>query len=166
MNRRVIRRAHEIPVNQLTRRQVKLICRHLQNDTFKVRGKNERIKYLEFGLRGIICNLAPTRNRRGGYKYPQIDISRWTGRSGKVLVHAVWWRFVNNYKLIDPNLELSHLDANPKYIDTVLESAEMNESRKSCHLFKWYLKTDENYRPLCPHRMNHPCTGPDSYDEE
>jgi hypothetical protein len=158
------RRVREISVNDLTPRQVKLICQHLQNDTFKVRNQNERKPYLEFGRRGIICNLAPTRNKKGGYKYPQIDITKWWGgRKGKVLVHAVWWRYLNRYQKIDPNMELSHLDANPKYIETVLETVEMNESRKFCHYFKWYLKIPGEDRPRCPHWEN-PCNGPD-FDE-
>lgn len=173
MKRRNIQEADNIPVNQLTRTQVENICRHLQNDTFKVRGLDERKKYIEFGDRGVICNLAPTRNKKGEYKYPQVSITKWCGeKKPKVLVHAVWWRYINDFKKIDPDLELSHLDVNPRYIDTVQETAEMNESRKYCHLFKWYTQLPNDDFPLfyeesprCPHKEN-PCTGPEFHVDD
>lgn len=74
-------------------------------------------------------------------------------------MHALWYRLENQYAVIPYGLELSHLDVDKKYIDCVLESTEMNNSRKYCHLFAWYKTKEGEDRPRCPHWEN-PCRGP------
>jgi len=141
-------------VNNMTLGQIHTIANYMVNNN--IQGRNVRYVYL--GSRGMKCNLAPTVNNRGQPKYPQIDCNRWVPGSGKQLVHAIWWRHINN-AMIPAGLELSHIDANPRYIETRAETHDYNESRKYCHLFGWFdtLPGEANLR--CPHWEHH-CTGP------
>jgi len=67
----------------------------------------------------------------------------------QVLVHVIWWRWANQYKLLDAQLEISHLwkDHN-EILYLCQESPDMNESRKYCMLFDWW-------HPDKPERCNH-----------
>ena len=153
---------NNLRVNSMYRDEIRRAVKFMKTTKIRNRDRN----YIEdMGWRGYICNLAPTRNGDGTYKYPQIDITRF-GRNyarrrilkGKVLVHALWWRYMNGYRKIPTNLELSHVDASPKIILTVLETHEMNESRKYCHLNMWYKVLPGEQAPRCPHR-EYPCKG-------
>lgn len=96
----------------------------------------------------------------GEGKHGQVDTKN-VGGSGKVLVHHIFWRYLNGYQRIpiDDNMHISHLDAEPEVQNLVLESKDMNESRKYCHMFGWYQKRSNEPTPRCPH-WEHPCTGP------
>ena len=82
------------------------------------------------------------------------------GRVGKVLMHQLFWRYQNGGSLVDPTMHVSHLDADKRYIDAVLEPVELNESRKYCHLFGWYAPLAGEESPRCPHRGMPACRGP------
>lgn len=142
-------------VNAMTPVEINAIVNFMLNND--IPGRNVRYVYL--GNRGFKCNLAPTRKPNGGYKYPQIDCNRWVPGSGKQLVHAIWWRHQNHNAVVPAGLELSHIDANPKYIETRTETHNYNESRKYCHLFGWYNTLPGEAAPRCPH-WEHFCTGP------
>jgi hypothetical protein len=109
--------------------------------------------------RGMLrCTLATTKDTRNNEKYAQVDTT-FIGVRGKQLVHLICWRWYNNGALLDETKTISHIDADHKVMNLVEESWELNESRKYCHLFKWYkVLTGEN-RPRCPH-WEIPCTGP------
>ena len=104
------------------------------------------------------CNLACTKDAKGNPKYPQVDLKA-LGIEKKQLIHLIWWRWENNGALIDPDLHISHCDADHKVLHLVQESRDLNESRKYCHLFGWYKTKPGEERPRCPH-WEHPCTGP------
>lgn len=148
--------------NLLKKKEVKAAIKFMM--THRIRGG---LPYIEKrGFRGWICNLVPTKRRNGSYKYAQMDCSRFTRHRGikvcKILVHVLWWRYINGGRKVPldlDNCELSHLDSNPRYITTILESHDLNESRKYCHKFKWYRTLPGEERPRCPHR-EYPCTGP------
>ena len=142
-------------VNAMTVSQIADICTFMINNDISGKG----VRYVYQGDRGWKCNLAPTRKQNGGYKYPQIDCNRWVPRAGKQLVHAIWWRYQNGGNTVPAGTELSHIDRNPRYVECLAESHELNESRKYCHLFGWYKALPGEASPRCPHR-EHPCTGP------
>jgi hypothetical protein len=58
---------------------------------------------------------------------------------------------IDRYKILRVDKDLSHLDAKPEYIRCVQESRNNNESRKYCHLNKWYKVKKGEDRPRCPH---------------
>lgn len=97
----------------------------------------------------------------GSNKHGQVDVKPVLGTSTKVLVHHLYWRYQNDFALVpsDPRIHISHLDAEPEVMNLVAESRDMNESRKYCHKFKWYLQLPGEDRLRCPHWEN-PCTGP------
>jgi hypothetical protein len=155
-------------VNSLTMEQLTIIIDFLLQEKFKKKDTDEEIPYMEVADRGFWrCNLAPTKDTKGNYKYPQFCLKRFkfSNISGKQLVHLIVWRYQNKGQLIDSNLHISHCDADHSLLNLVQESPQMNESRKYCHLFGWYSK----HRPeeqkngkgilVCPHYW-HPCTGP------
>jgi hypothetical protein len=143
-------------VNQLSYQQIEEIVVYM-----KTRNFDGYSPYIEERPRGWFCNLQPTRSEKGKLKYPQFDLTRFRfgNIKGKQLVHLIWWRFLNNGQLIDPELDISHLDAEAGYLSVVQETREMNESRKFCHLFCWYKVLPGEDVKRCPHREN-PCTGP------
>jgi len=112
------------------------------------------------GPRGLMCTLAPTVDARGRPKYPQKDVRSVTnGRvTSKVLVHHIVWRH-RTRAMVDPALDISHLDKDKAYVEATQEETAMNESRKYCHLFGWY-KIEAAGKKRCPH-WEHPCTGPE-----
>jgi len=120
----------------------------------KIQGK--KCNYIEEKDRGWMCNLAATTTKSGDPKYPQVDITKFHfAVTGKVLVHHLFWRFQNNGALMDlaPDMHISHLDKDKKYIECVQESKDMNESRKYCHLFSWYKVKAGEGRARCPHSL-------------
>ena len=153
---------NNVLVNYMLRAEVKAAIRFMKRHVIRGGTRN----YIEdTGWRGYMCNLAPTRKPNGSYKYAQMDIARFgvtrqrrRALKGKVLVHSLWWRYSNGYRKIPINLELSHIDANPKMILTRLETHEMNESRKYCHLYHWYRILPGEQAPRCPHK-EFPCRG-------
>lgn len=157
--------AHHIRVNRLTVTEVRDAVNYMR--TTYIRGTNK--KYIEMkGWRGYRCNLSGTKKTKdGSYKYAQFDITRFGnsyGRRkairGKVLVHALLWRHANNFRKIPySDLELSHIDSDPHYMKTMLETHADNESRKYCHLNGWWRPLPGETAPRCPHR-EFPCTGP------
>ena len=111
------------------------------------------------GDRVILCtNLEPVKS--GGK--PQIYFN---GLTTKPLVHALWWRWENRNEedqtcpLIDVTLHLSHIDCALDSVTTILESRDVNESRKYCALFNWFAPLPGEVRPRCPH-WEIPCSGP------
>jgi hypothetical protein len=147
-------------VNQLSAAQIDEAWFFLLGNTFG--GE----PYISEGNRGYKCNLVFTIDRAGNPKYPQFDLSRfgWPGIKFKVLVHHLYWRFENAHAVIPVGVQISHLDQNKKYIHGVAETPAMNESRKYCHLFRWFDIQqlpgggfEDN--PRCPH-WEAPCTGP------
>jgi len=90
-----------------------------------------------------------------------LDIDYWGNNDinqFKVLRHLVVWRYLNDYVLIPDGLQISHCDHDTTILNLVAESRDLNESRKYCHKYKWYMKTDSNTTILCPHRSYHPCS--------
>lgn len=79
-------------------------------------------------------------------------------RQPKVLRHLIVWRYMNGSAYIPDELDISHCDHDNTILNLIAESRELNESRKSCHLFGWYKKTDANGQLLCPHRYYKKCT--------
>jgi len=145
-------------VNDLSAKEVNQIVSWMKTNKIPKKGCH----YLEERERGWICNLVSTTTKKGEPKYPQIDISRFNfAVTGKVLVHHIFWRNNNNGALVDldPNMHISHIDKDKKYVNCVQETKDMNESRKFCHLFKWYKKKPGEERSRCPH-WESPCTGP------
>jgi hypothetical protein len=144
-------------INSMTKKEIDFMIDFMLNN-YIPHQKDKR--YIDIGSRGYKCNLVPTMN---GWKPKnfQIDCNRARKGLGKVLVHTIWWRFMNNYDLIptDGSRELSHLDTKSKFIMCVLESHDLNESRKACHKFGWYKQLIGEDRARCPH-WEHPCTGP------
>jgi len=138
---------------------IKEICEYMINTNIR----RTESKFVSLEERGWVCNLTPTNHyRKDGsvsLKYPQIDCNKWQPGAGKQLVHAVWWRYRHDGKPIPDNCDLSHTDADPRYIRTVAEPRNLNESRKYCHAYAWYVARPGEDRPRCPHRR-HPCTGP------
>lgn len=143
-------------INSLTNQQVVEICQHLMRSTF-TRNK-ERVPYLSRTERGWRCNLAATKDSNGEPKYPMFSINRWL-KGQRVLVHLLWWRYENLGKLVDPDQTISHLDVDRTILRLVQEPRELNESRKYCHLYKWYRPLPGEIQSRCPHKQN-PCTGP------
>jgi len=133
-------------VNTMTAAQCARVIEHMKKDGVLV---------LERGY--WKCKLAST----GKCKHAQYDLNRFhfDGIEGKQLVHLIYWRAENNGALIDPNMHISHLDANPDILRLVQETRDENESRKYCHLFGWYKRIKGEEIPRCPHREN-PCSGP------
>lgn len=151
----VPKKAKGILVNTISEEKLTEIITFMKTKSFN--GK----KYIEKKERGWVCNLVPTKKKNGDPKYPQFDISRFGFPKGtKVLVHHLFWRFQNN-SLVDESatMHISHLDADPIYIECTQETVDMNESRKYCHLFGWYKTKEGEDRPRCPH-WEVPCTGP------
>lgn len=110
------------------------------------------------------CTLARTVTAKGNPKYSQTSITKFLPatpdrKQEKALVHLIYWRFTNGYKLIPTDLEISHCDADNSVLNLTAESKAMNESRKACHFFGWYKPMEGESRPRCPHREC-PCTGP------
>lgn len=95
----------------------------------------------------------------GENKHGQVDLGP-IGLKKKALVHLIFWRFQNDFKQIPEKEHISHVDAEPEVLHLVSESPQMNESRKYCHLFKWYKTLPGEPRPRCPH-WECPCTGPE-----
>jgi hypothetical protein len=150
------KKAKGILVNTISEEKLQEIINYMKANSFN--GK----KYIEKKERGWVCNLTPTKTAKGEPKYPQFDITKFGFPKGtKVLVHHLYWRYRNNGIQVDEstNMHISHLDADPTYIECVQESVEMNESRKYCHLFEWYKTKEGEDRPRCPH-WEAPCTGP------
>lgn len=114
--------------------------------------------YLRIAKRGFKCYLKRTTGR-GHRGYHQIDCNRWVPGAGKQLVHAIVWRWRHPGRLIPLGMELSHLDADPDYVETRLETHDENESRKYCHLFGWYKPLPGENKARCPH-WEQPCRGP------
>ena len=127
----------------------------------------------EFGVMGrdsgylFKDDLEPT--KEGGHPQATIpialrgvldfDIWEHTGKAQpKVLRHLIVWRYMNVGAYIPKDLDISHCDHDHTILNLVAESRELNESRKSCHLFGWYRKTDANGQILCPHRYFKKCT--------
>ena len=104
------------------------------------------------------CNMSCIKDAKGNDKWPQKDLTRF-GFRHKVLVHHIWWRYENSFAPIPDGLDISHLDADHQVLRLVAESRDVNESRKYCHLFKWYKPLPGEPRPRCPH-WNNPCSGP------
>lgn len=106
------------------------------------------------------CTLATTKDAKGKPKHAQVDIARYIGsaKPRKELVHLIYWRKTNNYKLIPADEHISHLDKDQQVLNLTSEKAELNESRKYCHLFGWYKCLHGETTPRCPHKEN-PCTG-------
>jgi hypothetical protein len=146
-------------VNSLSIEEVDCIVDTLCEKTFKRKGITLRYLYRD-PIRGKwMTDLRPTKTKKGYPKYPQVDITRFNvGVEGKVLVHHLYFRYVYE-ELIDQTLHISHLDSDPRVVECVQESKDMNESRKYCHLFSWYKALDGEDRPRCPHWEN-PCSGP------
>jgi len=67
----------------------------------------------------------------------------------KLLRHQVMWRYINNSPLVK-GLEISHQDADPKILRLIAESHFLNETRKPCHLYPWW---------VCNHFYS-PCSRP------
>lgn len=109
--------------------------------------------------RGEKCTLACTKDAKGNPKHAQVSMEQFNcGITKKQLVHLIYWRYVNNGAIIDPELHISHLDADQQMLNLIQETREMNESRKYCHLLGWYKKKPNESRRRCPHWEN-PCTG-------
>lgn len=109
------------------------------------------------------CTLACTLDPKGKPKYAQTSITKYlpaTGRSQeKALVHLIYWRYTNGYKLIPEDLEISHRDADHTVLNLTAEVKPMNESRKYCHQFGYWKAFMGESRARCPHKEC-PCTGP------
>jgi len=109
------------------------------------------------------CTLAT-----GTSKYAQAHLKRalrdkWESEgqpvptAQKILVHAVFWRWLNNCKPLVEGLEISHCWKDRSDILYVCqESPEMNESRKYCMMFDWWHPKNRPY-----YKCNHhpPCWG-------
>jgi hypothetical protein len=149
--------AKAVIVNSYSHKQVRAVAKHLVSDTYSRGGK--KISYLQESSRGFLCTLKRTKDKRGKDKYAQVDTKKFTDNAKKVLVHHLWWRYKNDYQLIDPDQTISHRDADNRVLNLVQESYEMNESRKYCHLFKWYKPLPGEDKARCPH-LETPCTGP------
>jgi hypothetical protein len=108
--------------------------------------------------RGDRCFEKSMYKTTGPNKHGQVDLAP-VGRRGKALVHHIYWRYKNGYRPLPDDLPISHLDAEPEVLHLTAESVQMNESRKYCHLFKWYKAKPGEDHPRCPHREE-PCTGP------
>lgn len=95
-------------------------------------------------------------------RHPQVDCRR-VGFNKKVLVHHILWRYQNNFELVGGIrlIHISHLDVDPTVLNLRKETKEVNESRKYCHLFGWYMP-NSNGVVLCPHGHSNMgfCTGP------
>jgi hypothetical protein len=107
----------------------------------------------------------------GENKHPQVtvpvdcrknclDVDYWYDVSGQVKIqrHLVVWRYYNDCQLIPTDLDVSHCDHDSTILNLVAETPHLNESRKACHKFGWYKKTDGYGTILCPHRTYHACT--------
>ena len=110
------------------------------------------------------CTLA----RTGTNKYAQVHLKKalrdkWESEgqpvptATKILVHPVFWRWLNNCKPLVEGLEISHCwkDRND-ILYLCQESPEMNESRKYCMMFDWWHPKNRPY-----YKCNHhpPCWG-------
>lgn len=100
-----------------------------------------------------------------GQKYPQGHIreewkNKWrengdfVPKPKQIMIHVVYWRWSNQYKLLDENLEISHLwKARNDILYLCQESEEMNDSRKYCMLFNWWHPDNKdvgcNHHPRC-----------------
>ncbi len=143
-------------VNELTLEEINSIVEFMKKNVISQSG----LYYIEPSDRGFHkCNLKPTKTAKGEPKYPQIDLNRFKKGLGKQLAHLIWWRYENRGALINSDLTISHCDANHQLLHLVQESRDANESRKYCHLFKWYKTKEGEDKPRCPH-WEHPCTGP------
>ena len=157
MEETVKRRADRgVAVNSMTMEELVVVVEYMRKNT--IRGSN--LPFIEKTDRGEKCNLKTTKTAKGDPKYPQIDLKPLPcSLQNKQLVHLIYWRFINNGALIDPDLTISHLDKDPTILDLRQESWAMNESRKYCHMFGWYKTLPHEERARCPHWEN-PCTGP------
>lgn len=146
-----------VAVNLLTFDQLKEVVVYMRTN---INPKSKQA-YIIPTPRGEKCTLAPTKSKKGSDKHPQFDLTRFNFSEvkGKQLVHLIYWRFLNNGASIDPELHISHLDADQQVLRLIQESRDMNESRKYCHLFGWYKLRPGESRPRCPH-WETPCTGP------
>jgi hypothetical protein len=141
-----------------------------KDDTFNRVRAAKRPNYALNPISEITClfkdELVPTKK----YGHPQVTIPRklkekldlnyWDNDIDqfKVLRHLVVWRYLNDYALIPDKLQISHCDHDPMILNLVAESRDLNESRKYCHKYKWYMETDSSNTILCPHRSYHPCS--------
>lgn len=104
------------------------------------------------------CGLATT----GVNKHAQVTIPQEFRRPNdpqKVLVHLLWWRYMNDFNIIPEGMHVSHLDADQQILHLTIESPALNESRKHCHLNGWYKVDPLRNTPRCPH-WECCCTGP------
>ena len=102
--------------NQLSRQQIRDMIDYMRS----------KGKIVSLGRDGLEkCLYATT----GPAKHAQVDCQR-VGFVGKVLVHHIYWRFKNDFQLIDPTLHISHCDAESEVLHLVAESRDLNESRK------------------------------------
>jgi hypothetical protein len=130
--------------NQLSRRQILDMIKYMRSTG----------KIVPLGRDGLEKSLYAT---TGPAKHGQVDCRR-VGFNGKILVHHIYWRYKNAFQLIDTTLHISHRDAEAEVLHLIAESRELNESRKYCHMFKWYKTRVGEQRPRCPH-WEHPCSG-------
>jgi len=73
----------------------------------------------------------------------------------KVLVHVIYWRWANQYKLLDPLLEISHCwKGHTDILYLTEETPDLNDSRIYCMKLNWW---HPNYPGVCNH--NPPCWG-------
>lgn len=109
----------------------------------------------------LISSLKPTK----AAGHPQVSWVKFGFGPRKPQLHALWWRWENRddvaqtCPLIDESLHLSHVDSEEGSVNCVAESVQENESRKYCHLFRWYSIDPVYGRARCPHWEN-PCSGP------
>ena len=147
----VERRAPHQGVNSLTPEQIKgMVNLMLTKGQVIPIQRSERTFYK--------CVLVTT----GVNKHAQVTIPKhFAGANGsrKELVHLIWWRWQNAYALIPEGLHISHLDQDQQVLHLTAETPFVNESRKACHLMKWYNIDPLRGFPRCPH-WECPCTGP------
>lgn len=94
--------------------------------------KNMGINVL--GLGWYVCSLAP--NKEDGYAQatvPKKAKPDWMSYK-KMLVHPVVWRFLNGWAIIPEGMVVSHRGPDTRLMALCVESAELNESRKSCNV--------------------------------
>lgn len=150
------RRPRASVVNELTLAQLQKIVNFMKTSTYTRKGV--QMHYLVPVGEYHKCTLVCTKDKKGNYKYPQIDLNRF-GIPGKQLVHLIYWRWINEGEKINDELTISHCDADHTVLHLVQESVQFNESRKHCHLLKWWKAHPGEGRARCPHWEN-PCSGP------